>query len=839
MLELVDGPTLADRIALEPMSLDDAMTIARQIAEALEAAHEKGIVHRDIKPANIKTARHGVVKVLDFGLAKGWDGAPHADLSTSPNLTGTGIVERTILGTPAYMSPEQARGQPLDSRTDIWSFGCVFFEMLTGRAPFAADTIADTLAAILEREPDQTMLPADTPVQIRQLLRRCLEKDRERRCDSAARARLAIDDAIASPAAESVALPAPRSHRLTRVAIGALAGGTAIAALVTWALSQPALVAPKLPSRFPIVPPPSHPLNVTGGDRDLALSPDGRLVVYRAGGTTTAGSPLHVRSFDDFNARPLANIGRAYAPFFSPDSRWIGFFESAEIKKVSIAGGPVITLGPVTGRPLGASWGDDNTIVFATDDTSTGLWSVSADGGEPKVLTTPDPAKGESDHQFPAVLPDRRGVLFTIAGPGNADNARVAVLDLKTGKWKTLVRGGSGAEYVDDSSGAGQGGYLLYATAGTLRAVRFDPVRMEVQSDPVTVVDQLMIKPSGAANYAVSRSTLVYVPPEAGEQIPMRSLVWVDRNGREEPVKGAPTRRYGPPRVSPDGKRMAIAILDQDRTNIWIWDFALETLRPLTSASGMNGLPVWTPDSQRIIFMSDRTGVLNLYSQAADFTGTVVQITTSANTHWPTSITRDGEWIVAFDRGPRTTSSDIVAFPLTSPATRPQSSRASGLTQSLAESIAAIRLNGSWADVSPNGRYLAYQSNESGRLEIYVRPFPEVGRDRWQISEGGGTRAVWARDGLELFYLDESGALMGVPVRTAGPRFVKGTPSRIFDTAYAESNPARHYDVSPDGRRFLMLKDRAADPNATPASMVVVDHWFGGLHWQVPARGRR
>ena len=318
----------------------------------------------------------------------------------------------------------------------------------------------------------------------------------------------------------------------------------------------------------------------------------------------------------------------------------------------------------------------------------------------------------------------------------------------------------------------------------------------------------------------------------------MRSLVWVDRNGREEPVKRAQTRRYGPPRVSPDGNRLAIAILDQDRTNIWIWDFALETLRPLTSASGMNGLPVWTRDGQRIIFMSDRTGVLNLYSQAADFTGTVVRITTSASAHWPASITRDEEWIVAFERWPRTTSSEIVAFPLTSPATRPQSGRPSGLTQSLAESIAAIRLKGSWPEVSPSGRYLAYQSNESGRSEIYVRPFPEVGRDRWQISEGGGTRAVWARNGLELFYLDESGALMGMPVRTDGPRFVKGTPSRIFGTAYAGSNPARHYDVSPDGRRFLVLKDRAADPNATPASMVVVDPWFGGLRWQVPARGK-
>jgi eukaryotic-like serine/threonine-protein kinase len=414
----------------------------------------------------------------------------------------------------------------------------------------------------------------------------------------------------------------------------------------------------------------------------------------------------------------------------------------------------------------------------------------------------------------------------------------VAVLDLRRGQWKTLVRGGNQAEYVNDASGSGPG-YLLYATAGTLRAVRFDLTRLEVQSDPVMVVEQLMTKPSGAANYAVSRRTaLVYVPPEAGDQNPMRSLVWVDRKGREEPLRAAPTRGYGPPRVSPDGKRMAIGIIDQGRTNVWIWDFALETLKPLTSASGMNGLPVWTLDGQRIIFMSDRTGVLNLYSQAADFTGTAVQITTSASSQWPTSITRDGEWIVAFERRPRTTSSDIVAFPLTSPGTRPQSSRARALIQSPEESIGAIRLNGSWAAVSPNGRYLAYQSRESGREEIYVRPFPEVDRERWQISTGGGTRAVWARDGLELFYLDESGALIGVRVRTSGPRFVAGTPATIFDTVYAEPNPARHYDVSADGRRFLMLKDRAADPNATPASLVVVDHWFGGLQWHVPARGK-
>ena len=288
----------------------EALTIARQIAEALEAAHEKGIIHRDLKPANIKIARNGVVKVLDFGLAKVWDGAPQSDLSASPRLTATDIGERTILGTPAYMSPEQARGQSLDRRTDIWSFGCVLYEMLTGRAPFAGDTISDTLAAILEREPDRTMLPADTPVPIRRLLRRCLEKDRKGRLDSAAGARLEIDDAIASPAAETLALAATPSRRVTPVAIAALAGVTVIAALVAWVLMRPAPAAPVLPSRFAIVPPPGQPLNVSGLDRDLALSPDGRHLVYRAGGSTTAGSPLMVRAIDRLDAQPVADISQ-------------------------------------------------------------------------------------------------------------------------------------------------------------------------------------------------------------------------------------------------------------------------------------------------------------------------------------------------------------------------------------------------------------------------------------------------------------------------------------------------------------------------------------------------
>jgi eukaryotic-like serine/threonine-protein kinase len=826
VLELVDGPTLADRIARGPISFDEALTIARQLAEALEAAHEKGIIHRDLKPANIKIAGDGVVKVLDFGLAKVWDGAPQSDLSGSPRLTATDIGERTVLGTPAYMSPEQARGQSLDRRTDIWSFGCVLYEMLTGSAPFAGDTISDTLAAILEREPDRTILPADTPVPIRRLLRRCLEKDRKGRLDSAAGARLEIDDAMASPAADTLAIAAERPRRVTPVTIAALAGGAAIAALVMWTLMRPAPVAPPLPTRFAIVPPAEPPFNVSGSDRDLTLSPDGRHLVYRAGGEPFFGSPLMVRATDQLDAH-LLPVSGALGVFSSPDSRWIGFFTTAALKKVSITGGPVITLCRISGAPLGASWGDDNSITFATNTPSTGLWRVSADGGEPTVLTTPNAALHEGNHAFPSVLPGGRGVLFSITAAGQANNAQVAVLDLATGRRKTLVRGGSQAEYVEPSAGTGQAGYLIYAAAGTLRAVLFDPARLEVLSDPVTVVEHVLMKPTGAADYALSRQgMLLYAPGGVGVQTTLRSLVWVDRKGHEEPIK-APLRDYGPLRISPDGTRVALEILDPNNTDIWIWDLAREQLRRLTLAPGGDGLPLWTPDGRRIIFNSDRviSGVRNLYSQAADGTGTVDRLTTSANSQFPSSITPDGTAVVASE------NARVLLFSLTSP---PGPGPSPGASASRVEPSAQSLFDGGWAEFSPNGRYLAYTLNESGRREVFVRPFPQVDNGRWQISTAGGTRPAWARNGRELFYLDESNTLTAVPVHTSGSTFSAGKPAKVFDAKYAEPYPPRYYDVSPDGQRFLMIKNSAdGDQPATRPTMVVVLNWLEELKQRV------
>jgi len=819
VLELVDGPTLADRLSHGPMPLEEALNVARQIAEAVEAAHEKGIIHRDLKPANIKIAPNGIVKVLDFGLAKAWDGSPQSDLSGSPRLTATGLGEQTILGTPAYMSPEQARGQSLDRRTDIWSLGCVLYEMLTGLAPFASETISDTLAAILEREPDHTILPADTPAPIRRLLRRCFEKDRKRRLDSASAARLEIEDAIAFPAAESVPRAPTRSRR-TPVALATLTALAVIAVMVAGILMRPAPADPEQPTRFAITATPGLPLNVSGLARDLALSPDGRHLVYRAGGSNTAGSPLIVRAIDQLDVQAVADVGNAYAPFFSPDSRWIGFFENTDLKKVSIDGGRAITLCQFSGRPLGASWGDDNTITFATDARAD-LWRVSADGGEPTTVTMADAARPEGTYAFPSVLPRGRGVLFTISTTSPADNS-VAVLDMKTGQRKTLIRGGSDAQYVET-------GHLIFAAGGTLRAVRFDLDRLEVLGDPMTVAEQVMVKPSRAANYAVSSAgMLVYTRAGLSEQAMPRELLWVNRKGHEEPT-GAPPRAYGNPRLSPDGTRVATEIYDGSVGTVFIWDVARQTLRRLVFESTGNGMSVWTHDGGHIIFVSNRSGMPQVYRQAADGTGPVDTLSSGTTPHWPTSLTPDGAWLAGFDLRPKTVS-NVIFVPVTPAVVRASTAQSSQLpTGSLAE----VRFRGAVAEFSPNGRYIAYESDETGRSEIYIRPFPRVDNGRWQVSMTGGTRAVFARSGRELFYLDASNALMAVAVDISGPSISIGAPVKLFDTKYAQPNPTRHYDVAADGQRFLMLKQTAA---GDPISMVVVEHWFEELRQRVSGK---
>ena len=535
-----------------------------------------------------------------------------------------------------------------------------------------------------------------------------------------------------------------------------MAGVAAIAALVTWALTRPAPPAPLLPSRFEIVPPPAQAL-FPGSDRDIAISPDGRYIVYRSGADR---AQLVVRAIDRTAAQALSGIANARQPFFSPDSQWIGYFDSSTLKKVSIAGGAAITICQ-SAITRGASWGDDNSIVFATTDTTSGLLRVSAGGGEPSVLTTPDPAKGETNHWYPSVLPDGRGVLFTITARNAAATAQVAVFDFKTGQHKTLTRG-SQAEYI-------QGGHLLYVADGTLHAVRFDLQKLEMLGDPVPVVDGVWTAGGGAANYGVSRDgTLVYVPLSMQTQ---RSLVWVDRKGMETPIP-VPLRLYDEPRLSPDGTRVALTIRDQEY-DIHILDLARASLRRLTFGPGTDASPVWTSDGHRIVFGSPggNGNVNNLFTQAADGTGTVQRLTTGQNWQTPSFVAPDGTGIVGMENTPKT-AGDVVWFPLMSATGRPGS--ASDAISSRVEPIVRtsfIELN---PEISPDRRYIAYQSNESGRYEVYVRPFPKVDEGRWQASSGGGTRPVWARNGRELFYLDLANRLTTVPVQASEATFTRG-----------------------------------------------------------------
>jgi len=821
VMELVDGEDLAQRIARGPIPLDEALPIARQIADALEAAHDHGIIHRDLKPANIKLRADGTVKVLDFGLAKAMDPPTSSpNVTRSPTITTPAMTQAgMILGTAAYMSPEQARGKPVDKRADIWAFGAVLFEMLTGQRAFRGEEMSDVLAAVLRQDMDWSALPAATPPRLRRLLVRCLDRDPRLRLRDIGEARVEIDKAIAG-AGEDTAAPRGRS---VVMASATFLAGIAVASLATWALTRPAPVTLQ-PMRFAVVPPAAQALAVNGNDRDLVLSADGTYLVYVAGNE----QQLMVRAIDALDAVPLRGITGARSPFLSPDGRWVGFFTNNELRKVSIAGGPPVTLCPIVGAPRGASWGPDDTVVFATADPTNGLRRVAAAGGTPTVLTTPDAAHGEGDHLFPSVLPNGQAVLFTItSSSGGIETAQVAVRDLTTGHITTLIRGGSQAEYVapfDHLTGArsGQAGYLVYAVAGTLRAVRFDPGTLAVLSDPVPVVEAVMTVQTGAAEFSVSRTgALVYVP--GGATGVARSLVWVTRQGHEEPLTAAPARAYLYPRLSPDGTRVALDIRDQQQ-DLWIWDLARQTLTRLTDAPAIDQYPVWTPDSRRILFSSLRPGVANIYAQAANNTGTVERLTTSPNAQFPLSISPDGTRLIVRERV-STTGLDLRVLRL-DPAMPP------GTPSRQTEPLLQTPFTEDNGELSPDGHWLAYQSSESGRFEISVRPFPNVDAGHWTISTSGGTSPLWARRGTELFYLDGAGAMTRVPIQTA-PTFSAGTPTKVFDTRYFNGGPGRSYDVSPDGQRFLMIKTSGTEQ---APSMVVVLNWLEELKAKLPAK---
>ena len=646
------------------------------------------------------------------------------------------------------------------------------------------------------------------PAAVRTLIRRCLEKDGRQRIADISVAQFVLDDladvaSATAPGGSATIAPRPPLWRRMAILSGTWLVGVAMAGSAVWFAVRS--TAPPRVSRLLITPPSAAAMSVGGLGHSLAFTPDGTRVVY-VGANNTA---LFVRALDQLNATSLTGLGVPYGPFVSPDGQWIGFFDGVTaLKKVAITGGPAVTLGRPDGTALGASWGPDGTIIFATNLRTTGLQRIADAGGEPTVLTRPNRAGGEDDHLWPEILPGGQAVLFTItATTGGLDQAQVAVLDLRTGTQTVLIRGGSDARYVSS-------GHLVYAAAGRLHAVAFDLARLAVVGTPVTVQPEVL---TGAGLAVAADGTLVYV--SGGVSAVGRSLVWVDRQGQETPIP-APPRNYAFPRLSPDGTRLAIYIPDQE-IDIWLWDLARATLTRATFDPGVDVFPVWPPDGRQLLFSSARAGAVNLFAQAADGSGDVTRLTKSPNVQHATSVSPDGTRLVFTETAP-TTGPDVMQLRLDG----------THAVTPLVQTPFSER-NG---EVSPDGRWLAYEANDSGRFNIYVRPFPDVSSGYWQVSTDGGTRPLWARNSQELFYLNETGALMRVGV-AHGPTWAATAPTKLFEGRYgaAAGQTGRTYDIAPDGKRFLMIKAGGrADQTAVPTSLVVVQNWREELKRLVP-----
>jgi Tol biopolymer transport system component len=821
VLELVDGETLAERLKRGRLPIEDALTLARQIADGVEAAHYRGIVHRDLKPANIKITKDGAVKVLDFGLAKlahpDVAGAPQ-DATLSPTITSPAFVTGVpmLLGTAAYMSPEQAKGREADKRSDIWAFGCVLFEMLAGRRPFDGDEIAEVLGAVVRLDPAWEALPAGLPLAIRRLLEGCLAKDPSRRIADMSVAKFLLENAsnLAAPAA----VPATTGPRVWVWA----AAGAAIAAIVTtgsWYALSPRPAAPQV-TRFEIAPTGNAAVSVDPVSRDLTIMPDGRRIVYVTLGPPT-GPQLLVRRLDQLDTAVLIAEGAPRAPFGSPDGAAVGFVNlgsgrdaSPELRTVAVSGGPVAALCTLDGQSRGATWGDDGQIVFATSNPETGLQRVPASGGEPVVLTRPDRARGESDHLWPHALPGGKGVLFTIVSArGGADPYQIAVLDPGTSRFRVVLDGGSQAQYT-------RSGHLVYAAGGALHAVAFDLDRLEARGPSVLVTREVTTLENGTAQFDISQDgALIYVPVAPAQA---RTMVWVNRRGGEEPAGRVPPRVYQHPRLSPDGRQVAVEVREEDN-DIWLWDIASDTLRRLGLSRTIDRSPVWMPDGRRIVFTSPETngiGTGDLFARAADGSGAAERLAAPTGIRLPllaSSVTSDGRQIVAWRPG---AAADLW---LVTPGDQ-------GVRQLLGDP-AAIERNG---EISPDGRWLAYESNATGQFEIYLRAFPGVDGGEWQVSAGGGVQPAWTRDGKELVYVGLDRTMRSVDM-TRAPDQV-GMPQKLFDAPYLLGTAlnSRSYDVTRDGSRFLMIREARPRGVAAPATILVTQNWTEELKRQVP-----
>jgi eukaryotic-like serine/threonine-protein kinase len=835
-MELVRGETLADRIARSPLPLKEALQIFRQVAEALEAAHGHSMVHRDLKPANIMITPQGLVKILDFGLAKivSTDDS-RAPLTQGPTRTPAPTEAGIIIGTANYMSPEQARGDPVDRRTDIWAFGCIMHEAVAGRRAFQGRTPSDTIAAILKEEPDWTALAAAAPPRLHVLIKRCLQKDPHLRLHDIADARIEIDEMLRDPLGAQLTLPPIASHRASSVRNRALLlGAAAVLVAVSLATGVPRWVAgaggsgpAKAMARLMITLPGGQALE-RGRFTPVALSPDGTHLVYVAaqdGGQTH----LYVRRIDEIETRPLAATEGATTPFFSPDGRWIGFYGGGALKKMSLAGGVPLTIAD-TPPVWSASWAGDR-IVFATTLAASGLWTVPADGGEPQPLTMPGP--DDSQHGYPQILPDGAHVLFSVLRPRGW---QAALLTLATSEWRLIGDGrtiGEGAQYLST-------GHLVYMQAGGLVATRFEPprggatrsepTRFGLDEPPIPLMERVETSRFGGAYFAIAAraGSLVYL--SASPKAASRTLLRVDREGRATAVLDAHLG-YEHPVFSPDGQRVAVTIASEAGSDIWIIDLKRGGTRTRFTTGNTSAFPVWSADGLRLAFQSATRGPWNLFWRPADQSAEPAPILgasvrppsvwpsliegllpgslptlSGANPQFPTSWA-PGQAGLAFHERKTNGERDIWV-----------TDRDGGASPFLRTASDEL-----FPRFSPDGRWLAYVSNESGANEVYVQPFPGPG-EKWIVSNEGGTDPVWARNGHELFYR-QGDQMMAVSISSARA-FATARPKRLFEARFDADDSGPNYDIAPDGLSFLLAR---SDQASVPGQLQIVLNWFTDL----------
>jgi eukaryotic-like serine/threonine-protein kinase len=804
VLELVEGETLAQRIARGALPIEESLDIARQIAEALEAAHDRGVVHRDLKPANIKIAPDGKVKVLDFGLAKMRESAflDTAGLSNSPTVV-SGTMPGVIMGTAAYMSPEQARGKPVDRSADVWAFATVLYEMLTGRQTFDGETVTDILGAIVKSEPDWSRLPKDVPPHVRRLLKRCLEKDRRRRLRDASAVLLDLHD---SPEAEMV----PKSPHARWGWIAASVLAMALVVSLVFAL-RPIPAAPEM--RLDINTP------ATTDPASMAISPDGQQIVFVA--TSDGQQRLWVRSLDSVVDRALAGTEGASYPFWSPDSRSIAFFADGRLKRIDVFGGTAQTLASSLAA-RGGTWNGEGVILF-TGSASGPILSVPTSGGQPSTVTRVQSPE-QSSHRFARFLPDGRHFLFYSQGTLAARGVYVGSLDGP--ETQRLFDADAAAEYVAP-------GYLLFARQGTLLGQRFDSARLKLDGDPFPVTDQVIV--DGASIAAVSSSRTGLVAYRSGGAGAQQQLVWLDRSGKAIGTVGSPDSSSPQDvELSPDGKRVTLQRVLNGNTDIWLVEVARGVMNRLTVDAAVDAQPIWSADGSAIIFTSNRRGAFDLYRKSIGGGGNEELLIESTFAKIPQHVSPDGRFLLYCNIDSKT-GYDLWALPLMSGANASPTGRSnqglSGANASLTErndqvngdrkpfSVVQTSFEERDGQFSPDGKWIAYRSNESGRFEVYVQPFPGPGHET-QVSTNGGSQPRWRADGKELFYIGLDSRIMAAPMQFSakGQIVEPGTPVALFPsriTGGPLSAVYRHqYAASSDGQRFLLniMQESATSP---------------------------